>query len=264
MRWNRIWYLALVGLLLLSCPAQGVGVQQATTVQEPDPLVVVRQMCDYLKSLKQFSYRAEVLDDQVYYGGKKLQYGIDMETFVRRPDKLRVNATGDLVNKEFFFNGKTITLYDKEDKVYGVLEVPPDIEAALDKAQKDFGLRVALTDVASPQLYDHISKGLENSLYVGLHKVRGVPCHHLAFDRENVHLQLWVEAGGKPLPRKIVITLKKLEGSPQWTAFVSDWKTTAQLKDSLFNFVVPPGVRKIKFVPAQPPATPEVKKGDHS
>ena len=43
---------------------------------------------------------------------------------MRRPDKLRVNADGDLVNKEFFFNGKTITLYDKNDKVYGTVEVP--------------------------------------------------------------------------------------------------------------------------------------------
>ena len=152
-------------------------------------------MCDYLKSLQQFSFHSEVTEDQVYLDGKKLQYGIDMETYVKRPDKLRVNAVGDLVNKQFFFDGKTITLYDKDEKVYGAIDVPPNIEEALDKAHKDFGLRVALTDLASPQLWDHVSRKIEHSLYVGVHKVRGVPCHHLAFDGSDVHLQVWIDAG---------------------------------------------------------------------
>jgi hypothetical protein len=262
MRSIRFMYLALLGLLLASGPAQGAGVQPAAA--EPDPMVLTQRMCDYLKSLNQFSWRAEVLDDQVYYGGKKLQYGIEMETYVRRPDKLRVNAEGDLVNKQFFFNGRTITLYDKNDNVYGTLDVPPNIEGALDKANKDFGLRVALTDLASPQLWDHVSKKTEHSLYVGLHKVRGVPCHHLAFDGADVHIQVWIDAGDKPLPRKVVFTRKKMEGSPEWVAFLTDWNTSAQLGDSLFNFMAPKGVHKIKFVPVNQPATPGKKKGGKS
>jgi len=240
------------------------GAQQEAAAKEPDPFVVLRQMCDYLKSLQQFSFRSEVADDQVYLGGKKLQYGIDMETYVKRPDRLRVNAVGDLVNKQFFFDGKTITLYDKNEKVYGTIDVPPSIEEALDKAHKDFGLRVALTDLASPQLWDHISRKIENDLYVGLHNVRGVPCHHLALDGGDVHIQVWIDAGKKPLPRKVVFLHKKLESSPQWTAYLSDWKTAPHLADSLFKFTPPPGVQKIKFVPAKQPPALEKEKGDKS
>jgi hypothetical protein len=264
MRANRIWRLALLGFLLASCLAPGAGAQQVATAKEPHPMKVIQQMCDYLKSLKEFYFRSEVTDDQVYYGGKRLQYGIDMETYVRRPDRLFVNAEGDLVNKQFFFNGKTITLYDKNEKVYGTMEVPPDIEGALDKAHKDFGLRVALTDLASPLLWDHISKKVEQALYVGMAKVRGVQCHHLAFDGTDVHLQVWVEAGDNPLPRKVVFLQKKLEGSPQWTAYLGDWNTSIKLGDGLFNFLAPPGVQKIKFAPVKKAATPEKKKGGNS
>jgi hypothetical protein len=264
MRANRIWNVALLGLLLIAGPAQDAAAQQAATAKEPDPFVVLLQMCDYLKSLQQFSFRSEVADDQVYLGGKKLQYGIDMETYVKRPDKLRVNAVGDLVNKQFFFDGKTITLYDKDEEVYGAIDAPPGIEEALDKAHKDFGLRVALTDLASPQLWDHVSRKIEHSLYVGLHKVRGVPCHHLALDGPDVHLQVWIDAGTKPLPRKVVFLHKKLEGSPQWTAYLSDWKTSAHLADALFKFTPPTGVQKIKFVPAKQPPAPREEKGDKS
>src|SRR5208337_2654501 len=182
MRANRFRMAAILGLFLLSCTAPCTGSQQGAEAKEPDPMVILRQMCDYLKSLHQFSFHSEVADDQVYLGGKKLQYGIDMETYVKRPDTIRVNAVGDLVNKQFFLNGETLTLYDRNEKVYSTMQVPANIEDALDKAHKDFGLRVALTDLASPRLWDHASSKIEHSLYVGVSNVRGVPCHHLAFD----------------------------------------------------------------------------------
>jgi hypothetical protein len=265
MRPNKIWLIALLCLFLAGFPGWDAKAEPSSAQPtEQDPLGIVRQMCDYLRSLKQFSYRAEVTDDQVYQGGKKLQYGIDMETFVKRPDRLRVNAEGDLVDKQFFFNGKTITLYDKDKKVYAVMGVPDNIEDALDKAHKDFGLKVALTDLASPKLWDHISGKVEHSLYVGMSRVRGVVCHHLAFDNADVHLQVWIDAGRNPLPVKVVFLQKKLEGSPQWTAYLSGWKTGPQLKDTLFNFVPPSGVQKIKFAPLPQPAAPGGDKGGKS
>jgi hypothetical protein len=218
-------------------------------------------MCDFLKSQQQFTYKAEVVDDQVYQGGKKLQYGIDMETFVRRPDRLRVNAEGDLVDKQFYFDGKTITLYDKDHNVYGVLPVPPDIESALQKANQEFGVRVALTDLASPNLWDFLNKRIKNAIYVGLHKVRGVPCHHLAFDGDVAHLQVWIEAGDKPLPRKVVMTAEKAPGSPEWMAYLYDWNLAPQLQDNLFVFTPPEGAQKIKFIPVKPGPAPKAKPG---
>jgi hypothetical protein len=232
---------------------------EKATAPEPDPRQILQKMCDFLKSQQQFTYKSEVADDQVYKGGKKLQYGIDMETSVRRPDRLMVNAEGDLVNKQFFFDGKTITLYDKTDNVYGVLEVPPDIESALEKANKDFGVRVALTDLASPNLCEHINKRIKHSLYVGLHKVRGVPCHHLSFDGDETQFQVWIDAGAKPLPRKVVLTHKQLPGSPQWTAYLTDWNFSPQLVDSLFVFTPPQGAEKIKFIPVKTDQAPKPK-----
>ncbi len=260
MRTNKILRVALLGLFALGCTAAASMAQEAVPAKEPDPLVVLRQMCDYLKSLQQFSFHSEVMDDEVYLGGKKLQYGIDMDTYVKRPDAVRVNAVGDLVNKQFFLNGETLTLYDKDKNVYATMQVPANIEGALDKAHKDFGLRVALTDLASPQLWDHVSSKVQHSLYVGLHNVRGVPCHHLAFDGKDVQIQVWIDAGKNPLPLKVVFNLKKVEGEPEWTAYLSDWQTSPELSDDLFKFTPPEGVQKIKFVPVKQPAAPGKKK----
>lgn len=273
MRLKIFAWLLTVGLLLAPASMLAQEVKQPPAAKataaapqsekakpsEPDPMQLLQKMCDFLKSQQEFTYKAGVADDQVYAGGKKLQYEIEMETFVRRPDRLRVNADGDLVNKEFFFDGKTITLYDKNDNVYGTLETPPTIEGALDKASKDFGVRVALTDLASPKLCEHIGKKVKHSLYVGLHKVRGVPCHHLSFDGDEVQLQVWIDAGDQPLPRKVVLTHKDLPSSPQWTAYLGDWNFTPQLSDNLFAFTPPQGAEKIKFIPVQAGQVPKPK-----
>ena len=277
MRPVKVFWLLMLALFLLNCPVLAQTPHQpqapppsaeeaaAPPAPEPDPRQVLQKMCDFLKSQPQFTYKAEITDDQVYHGGKKLQFGIDMETWVRRPDHLRVNAEGDRVNKQFFFDGANITLYDREHNVYGTLPAPPEIEGALEKANKECGLRVALSDLASPNLCELLNKRIKHALYVGLHKVRGVPCHHLSFDSGAAQLQVWVDAGSQPVPRKIVLTHKELTASPQWTAYLSDWNFAPQLADDLFVFTPPPGAEKIKFLPVKaaqaPKSGPEKKKG---
>lgn len=254
MRSSRIAKLVLGGLIALSGQALAAETPQKQTPPEPDQ--IVRRMCDYLKSQQRFSYRAEVTDDRVYTGGKKLQYAFELETFVERPDKLRVNAEGDRIDKQFFYDGKTLTLYSPAAKVYATVEAPSEIEGALEKANSDLKLRVALADLASPKLCEHLAKGQRHALYVGPSRVRGVPTDHLAFDRDDIQFQIWVETGTKPLPRKVVITQKNLPASPQWTAYLQDWNVSPQLKPGLFTFEAPTGVQKIKFAPVPPHATP--------
>lgn len=247
MKASRSWLI----LSILVASLATVAATRAQPTASPQPQKIVRQMCDYLKSLEQFSYRAQVTYDAVDAGGQKVQHAFDMQTLVRRPDRLRVDAQGDQLSKQFFFDGKTITLYDITRKVYATMDVPPDIEGALDRAHKDFNLRVALTDLASPKLYEHLSQGLPNSRNLGIEKVQGVPCHHLVLERQDMQLQLWIDAGSKPLPCKVVITEKNPPASPQWTAILGEWNVVPRIDDSMFAFVVPSGVQRIKFIPAQ-------------
>ena len=227
----------------------------------PDPEKILRQSCDFLKQQSQFSFKAEVANDRVYAGGKKLQFGQEVKAAFRRPDKLRIDGDGDLESKLLIFDGKALTLYDKDKNHYASIEVAGDMDAALDQAYKDYGLKVGLAELGSAQLCNRAGKDLVNALYVGLHKVQGVPCHHLAFDRKDIHYQVWIEAGDKPVVRKIVITQKMLPGSPQWTAYLSDWNLAPSLGDDLFAFTPPAGAQKIKFMPVKQAATPAPKKG---
>ena len=262
MRYRIVVTLLILGLFVAVQPvlaqkggkgkgaAPGAG-QVPTTAVDPRAMEVLRSACDFLKAQQKFTYKGEVDDDQVYHGGKKLQYSFDLEAQVQRPDKLRISGEGDVVNKLFVYDGKTITLYDKNHNVYATRAASPDIESALEKAQKELGLTVALSDLASPQLFDHVSKNVQGALYVGLHKVRGIPCHHLAFDRGDLHLQVWIEAGDKPLIRKVILTHMRAPGSPQWTATLTEWNLSPQFPSGVFAFAPPKGAEMIDFAPPQ-------------
>jgi hypothetical protein len=133
--------------------------------------------------------------------------------------------------------------------------VTGDIDTALDKAYKDHGLRVGLADVGSTKFCNLAGKNLAHALYVGVSKLRGVPCYHLAFDREDIHYQVWIETGEKPLLRKMVITKKKVPGSPQWIAYLSDWNFSPVFAKNLFTFEPPANAQKIEFMPVVSDAT---------
>ena len=128
----------------------------------------------------------------------------------QRPDKLRLDGNGDLESKLLLVDGHTLTLYDKYKNQFAYIKVTGDIDAALDKAYKKYGLRVGLAELGSKNLGKQALKGKVHALYVGRHLVRGVPCHHLAFDRKDIQYQVWIAAGGKPLIKKIVVTRKSL------------------------------------------------------
>jgi len=262
---KKRYILALVAILILGLPGWGwtadpVTAPQAATSTPPDPAKILRGMTDYLKSLKQFSFRADITDDQVYGAGNKLQYSLDMELFVRRPDKLRINGRGDLENQDLFYDGKTLTIYRRDKNLYATAPMPATIEEALAQAYKKFDIQVSLADLlCGNDTYEFMMDDVTSSFYVGLNQVRGVACHHLSFTQDDFNWQIWIDAGDKPLPRKLLVNQKLLPGSPQWTAVLTDWNFSPDLADSLFTFVPPAGARQIEFLPPSPPAAPKSK-----
>ncbi|MFZ5453330.1 MAG: DUF2092 domain-containing protein [Thermodesulfobacteriota bacterium] len=275
MHHKKSWSLCLVAVILLAAPAAGFGQAKkpAATPQAaapgpkaakekiPDPKEILRRSCEFLKQQPQFSFKAEVENDRVYHGGKKLQFSQEVTVSLQRPDKLRLDGNGDLESKLLVLDGKTLTLYDKYKNHYATIDVTGDIDAALDKAYKVYGLRVGLAELGSKNLCNQALKDKVQALYAGRHMVRGVSCHHLAFDKKDVLYQVWIAAGDKPVIRKIVVTRKKLPASPQWTAYLSDWNFSPKFAADYFTFKPPAGAQKIKFIPVKQEAAPAPQKG---
>ena len=278
MRLRVLWCLVILGLVLLGTASFGQEKEkvpapaapeakapapqaQPAKAQDIDPKQVVRQMCDYLKSLKEFSFKGEVTDDHTYSAGNKLQFAFGLEGYVKRPDMIRLNAKGDLQNKEFFYDGKAITIYDTVKKVYATAAMPPTIDEALAKANSDYGVRLIVAELAKTNLFEEITKGVKDEVYVGEGTVFGVKCQHVAFDKGKTVVQLWVEDSDKPVLRKAVLTYKDVDFSPQWTLYLTEWNVSPQLADNLFAFSPPQGAEKIDFMAIKKAEAPERGKG---
>jgi hypothetical protein len=223
---------------------------------EPKAAEILQQMCDYLKNLQQFSVKAEVTEDVLLTSGQRVQYGRQVEAWVRRPDRFRAESVGDTDNRLLVYDGKTITLMDRSKNFYTTIAAPPTIDAALEYGIKAFNLRAPLADLIYTKAYEYLTEDVLSGFYVGLSKVQGVPCHHLAFREKDIDWQIWVEDSQTPVPRKFLITDKTAQGL-QFTALFTKWNTSAQLEDGLFTFVAPEKAEKIDILPAAAPAPPK-------
>jgi hypothetical protein len=60
-------------------------------------------------------------------------------------------------------------------------------------------------------------------------------CDHYAFRQGKADWQIWIAAGSKPLPRKLVITSRTDEARPQ-SVHMIDWNLKPTFKDTVFKF----------------------------
>ncbi len=234
---------------LVICAGMSSAQEEAQAIN-PEAEKVLLAMGSYLGALEQFTFHAENTREEVTSAGQKLQYALGVDVKVKRPDRVAALVEGDKDNKQLFYDGKTVTLFRPAENFYGTLDAPPTIDEALDFALKAFALKAPLSELLYSDPYAVLSNDVESGAYLGLHRVQGVKCHHLAFRKSDLDWQLWVEHKGHPLPRKVVITAKRVAGAPQFTALLNNWNLTPSLQDSDFTFSPPEGAEKIEFIPA--------------
>jgi hypothetical protein len=249
MHTRRLLRICVLGIWFACPPAQG-GVEGTAAGVDPEVEKILRGMSEHLHSLQQFSFQTENTSDEILVSsGQRLQFGTTVEIFVRRPSRLRANIRGDLRDQELFYDGKTITLLNRNPNLYASIDAPGLIDGAMNFARESFALVAPLADFIYANAGDALMENVESALYAGLHRVHGVECHHLAFTQDDIDWQIWIENSQTPVPRKLVITDKQVEGMPQFAALLLGWNLSADLKEDLFRFSPPRDAERIEFLP---------------
>jgi hypothetical protein len=208
----------------------------------------LKAMSKYLAGLKTYSFQVEEFFDEVQDDGQKLQLSNQRHLSVRRPNKVFGEDKGDTANCLFYYDGKTVTVFDRGEKTYATEKVPGTIDAMLDDLHDRFDTDQTLADFLFADSYKVFTEHVQSGTYVGLHSVGKVKCHHLAFRQRLLDWQIWIDAGDQPLPRKLLITFKRQVEQPQYTALIHRWDVNPKLSDDLFQFKPAKGVRKVDFL----------------
>ena len=224
---------------------------------DPQAEKLLRRMSDYLASRQQFTAKSESTLEVVLTSGQKLQYDSPATLMVSRPNKLRAHRKGDIANQEFFYNGKTLTLYSPKENAYATTAAPPTLDETLDFAREKLDIIAPAAELLYKNAAERMLKESSSGFVVGPSVVGGVKCTHLAFRGAEVDWQIWIEDGDKPLPRKFILTSKKVAGEPQFTVLIRSWDITPKLTDQEFSFTPPKGAKKIEFLQLTAEAKPK-------
>ena len=222
--------------------------QPATSAVDPASIQALKDMGSYLQTLKRFRVSTELTGERVLADGQKLQHTATADMDVERPNMIRVRMHSARSEREVVYDGKSFTLYTPVQKYYSTVEISDTLGGLIDRLEARYGVQIPLQDLfrwgtpAAP--FDKI----ESAMNAGQDFVGDDLCDHYAFRQGKIDWQIWIEAGAKPLPRKVVITNRNDEARPQ-SVQIFDWNLKPGFKDSVFRFTPPKGATKVEIVP---------------
>jgi hypothetical protein len=215
----------------------------SSQVVSPEARAVLDRMTAYLRSLTSFSIDTHASRDEAVALGYKLQNNERSQIIVQRPNRLRAEVSGDIRNRTFVYDGKTLTMYSPEDDAYVKIEAPDNIGTMVGMLL-DAGVEMPLIDVLYQATAGTLTDFVRGGILVGTSTIDGVECDQLAFRQASIDWQLWVERGTRPLPRRILITTRYEVGDPQYEATLH-WNLKPRIHASTFAFAPPKGAIEI-------------------
>ena len=247
LNFRRATGLFVLGVLALSAAISPEVRAQAQAVN-PEAVTRLRAMTDFMSNLKQFSMNVRHLREDVLESGNRVDFEISTKLLIERPNKLRAARVGHLVDQVFYYDGKTLTLFNPSDNVYATEPAAATIEEMLDFARESLGIGMPVQDLVYRNAFPLLIQDVTLALVVGKEIIGGIKCDHLLFSRPGVDFQVWVAESGPPLPIKYVVTDT---GTPELlsiTTIISDWNVKPTVADSPFTFVPPKDAKAIAFM----------------
>jgi hypothetical protein len=229
---------------------------QTKLVVEPEAINALEQMSSYLRTLKTFTVSSQTSLDEELDSGQKVMVDGEVTMTVQRPDRLHIarKVVEDDIDQQFFYDGKTFTLYGNTNKFYASVPAPATIGELLDVARDRYDIELPLSDLFRWGMDSNDKKDILAASHIGTAQVNGVICEHYAFHNADVDWQLWIEKSATPLPRKMVITTTAEQKHPQFIS-VMNWDIAPKIDEKLFTFVPPTDAHKIEFVVIDESAT---------
>ena len=208
----------------------------------------LQRMGEFLRTLKNFEVSFKVSKDEVLDSGQKVMVDGTSELTVQTPDRFHFSTKIDEAHRDlqFFYNGKTFTIYGNTNKFYASVAAPATIHELLDVAKERYDIDLPFRDLFSWGRDKADLDAIQSAIYIGSVKINDVLCDHYAFRNADVDWQVWIQQGETPLPRKLVITTKEEDQQPQYVSNMN-WNLSPKINSKAFTFIPPKEAHKIEF-----------------
>ena len=239
---SQCFAIAALTTLSLAAQAQSAGIA-------PEAKQILKASTDFLANQQKFTADTRNTLEIVLKSGQKIEFNSTGRQSIQRPNKLRAERTGDLVEQVFVYDGKSLTLSNPQEKVYAQVPTPGTLEEMFDFARTKLDIVAPAGDLAYKNAYDILMDGVTEGIVVGEAVIEGVRCDPLAFRAPELDWQIWIQQGAQPLPRKLVITTLDLPNAPQFAITITKWNLQPAFDAETFTFTPSAGMKQIDFRP---------------
>ena len=210
-------------------------------------LKLLKDMSDTLARAKTLSFKVRALVPITAPTGQFVSLFASTRVTMQRPDKLFVEARGDLFPSDLYYDGKTVTAIGPDKKFYAQRDAAGGvIETVMRQAQPGSDTVAPFFDLLVPDPYAGLTTDLLSALWVGQSTIAGVETEHLAFTAKGIDWEIWIGVKDK-LPRMMVVSYRRGERQPTFTAEFSDWELDAAVPAQRFVAPIPEGAVKLEF-----------------
>ena len=221
----------------------GVSFVAKARAENGDAEKLLKGMADYVASQKTITVTFDSDIEVITSNLQKIQFTSSGQVQLSRPDKLRATRTGGYRDVEIVFDGKMLTVNNKDGKDYAQIEAAGTAEELIDVLREKHGVVAPGADLLLTNVFNVMMADVVEAAVIGKGVIDGVECDHLAFRNVETDWQIWIESGAKPIPRKYVITSKGIGEAPQYTLRIKEWKT--DVPADAFAFKPDPSAKKI-------------------
>jgi hypothetical protein len=243
----------LVILLAATHPVEGQD-------NSPEPAVDSKPTDNVLKTLSgstqfieatpAFSVKGNAGGELMMNNGQLIEYGTTFTATFLRPAKLYLSLSSrDGSEGTMVFDGETITVASSVNglHIYDTTPQQGDVTESLDLLSRESGGSRELAYFLTEQLTTALTTSLQSGISLGKSTIDGVLCDHLALRSDTKDLQVWIDRGDEPIPRRILITHRNKPAKPRFWIQFDEWDLSPEFSESVFKYTPPDGAEKFDY-----------------
>ncbi len=219
---------------------------------------LVKRVADFYKAAKTGQVAVELAME---LKGKQVHESIASQcslTFAR-PNQFRLTTTGDMTSMELVSDGTKLVTYLPLLNAYTEQPAPVHWQRVLAQAAAATGSGMFLMNLLVDDPYRAMTAGVNAVNYIGQEKLDDTSVHLVAFQQARFDVQVWIDAGEKPIVHKISADMTRairaaakagvlpLQGQDATMTMVEryrNWTLNEKLPADTFVFQPPQGAKK--------------------
>ncbi|HEX5063693.1 MAG TPA: DUF2092 domain-containing protein [Kofleriaceae bacterium] len=213
---------------------------------DPRAIDALRKMSGFLRTQQNYAVDTTGKQDYVLPSGEKVQLSSHGNLIVANPNRLRASVVSDRKERQFFFDGKTFTMFSPRPNYYTSITLPTRTtnRELVEHLDANYAVELPLADVLRWSTVGASINDITRATYIGTEWINNAETDHYSFRQRGLDWQVWIERGNQPLPRRLVLTTTDDPARPEYAVDMT-WHLGTRPSDAVFAFTPPNDAMKI-------------------